>query len=103
MMHGIGNPFTFHCMRTDQARRWLTAIDTIDMLLIDGDHAAEGVRKDCQIAAELVRVNGIMCAHDVGRESLPDVTRVMTAYATEPKWKHLGTFGTLGVWRRCYV
>lgn len=101
MMHGIGNPFTFHCMRTDQARQALDAGDIIDLLLIDGDHTEDGVKKDCMIAGDLVRINGYMCAHDFGRESLPDVSRVMNTYAVPPKWKHIETYDTLGVWRRC--
>ncbi len=100
MMHEVGNPFTFHCMRTDQARRWLEAIDIIDLLLIDGDHTDDGVKKDCMVAAELVRVGGYLLAHDYGQESLPDVKRIMDAYAVAPKWKPMGIFDTLGVWQR---
>ena len=100
MMHGIGHPFTFLCMRTDQAGRELLQYGEIDLLLIDGDHTEAGVRADCHVAAELVRRGGIMCAHDYGRDSLPDVYRVLSAYAVLPKWDLIGIFGTLGVWRR---
>ena len=103
MMHGIGNPFTLHCMRTDQARAELTRLGGIDLLLIDGDHTEDGVKKDCMTAGEVVRSGGFMCAHDFGRESLPDVERIMSAYATAPKWKAIGVYGTLGVWQRCFV
>lgn len=101
MMHGIGNPFTLHCMRTDQAKRWLYDTDPIDLLLIDGDHTTHGVKTDCMVAAELVRFCGVMAAHDYCQPSLPDVKQVMDAYATEPKWKAIGVYGTLGAWRRC--
>ena len=97
MMHEVGNPFTLHCMRTDQVRFQ----PEIDMLLIDGDHTTSGVKKDCEFADEHVRRGGIMCAHDYLREGLPEVGQVMKAYAVEPKWKMLGLYDTLGVWQRC--
>jgi SAM-dependent methyltransferase len=103
MMHEVGNPFTFHCMRTDQARRWLDAIDIIDLLLIDGDHTEDGVKKDCAVAAELVRVGGYLAAHDFTQQSWPEVERVLSAYAVAPKWKAVGVYGTLGVWQRCHA
>jgi hypothetical protein len=103
MMHGIGNPFTFHCMRTDQARRWLDAIDIIDLLLIDGDHTTHGVATDCMVGAELIRVGGYLAAHDYTQQSWPEVEEVLNAYAVAPKWKHVGTYDTLGVWQRQHV
>ena len=103
MMHGIGSQFTFHCMRTDQARIELSRLGGINLLLIDGDHTEDGVKKDCMTAGELVRKGGIMCAHDFTQESWPEVERIMRAYATAPKWKPIGVYGTLGVWQRCFV
>ncbi len=103
MMHEIGNPFTFLCMRTDQAFRWLDAIDIIDLLLIDGDHTTHGVKTDCMVAGELVRVGGYLLGHDYANVGLSEVGQVLTAYAMEPKWEKIGVFDTLGVWQRCSV
>lgn len=100
MMHAIDYPFTFLCMRTEQAAKQLRDIAKygISMLLIDGDHSADGVRKDCVHAAQLIYPSGILCAHDFGRTSLPDVYEVLSKYTDSPKWKDLGVSGTLGVW-----
>ncbi len=37
----------------------------IDFLLIDGDHRYQGVRKDWQLYAPLVKENGIIAFHDI--------------------------------------
>ncbi len=99
MMHGIGNPFTLHCMRTDQAA--LQWFDRIDLLLIDGDHTTSGVAMDCRFAKAFVRVGGIVAAHDFTQESWPEVEAVLSSRLVLPRWKQLGVYDTLGVWRRC--
>jgi len=104
MMHSIGHPFTFLHMKSEESRKELFDLSFknggIDLLLIDGDHSEEGVWKDCRIAAQLVRSGGIMCAHDFGRGSLPDVYKVLSEYAVAPDWTQLAVHGTLGVWKR---
>lgn len=50
--------------------------------------------------ADLVRPDGVMCAHDYGRDSLPDVYAVINAYVDLGGWEYLGVAGTLGMWRR---
>lgn len=37
----------------------------LDLLFIDGDHSAEGVRKDYEMYAPLVREGGIIALHDI--------------------------------------
>ena len=98
MMHGIDHPYTHHCMRTDQCREF--NIMQIDLLLIDGDHTEYGVKQDCIFASQQVKRGGIMLAHDYGRDSLPDVWKVMSEYATPDRWLPLPTADTLGAWRR---
>jgi hypothetical protein len=102
MMHALGHPFVFLCMRTDQARRELAFLcrDGIDLLLIDGDHTTDGVQKDCQFAAERVRPGGLLLCHDYHQQSWPEVHQVLDAYAVPPKWQHVCTYDTLGVWKR---
>lgn len=46
--------------RLDQAGR-----STIDVLFIDGDHSYEGVKKDYEMYAPLVRKGGIVAFHDI--------------------------------------
>lgn len=69
----------------------------IDLALIDGDHTAEGVRTDCKLLKPLVKKGGYICFHDFDRESIPDVGRVAREELAD--WKHIGTYGTLGVFR----
>ena len=90
-----------HCvfqMRTDQVLdiEWPVGID---LLLIDGDHTADGVRKDLGMA-ERIKPGGILTAHDWMRDSLPDVETVLAPFVTDGRWEDLGAAGTLGCWRR---
>ena len=103
MMHSIEHPFIFLCMRTDQTRRELDQLcpQGIDLLLIDGDHTTAGVYADCRFAAERVRKNGIMLAHDYQRPGLPEVREVIDQYAIAPDWEHIGVYDSLGAWKRC--
>ena len=79
--------------------------DQIHLALIDGDHDAPGVRTDCQVLLPRIAVGGHVCAHDYGRDSLPDVYPTMneeiqrSCDAGAP-FIHVGTYGTLGVWQR---
>ena len=98
MAHSMGVPHTVMMMRTDQA---ITRISVeFDILLVDGDHTEAGVTTDMELAAPRVVKGGILCAHDYQRPSLPEVTEVLDKYMIEPDWTHLGTAGTLGMWRR---
>ena len=99
MMHAIGNPYIHFCMPSKMAYAELRLLGPIDLLLIDGDHTEDGVREDCSVAGEIVKSGGVMLAHDYGRDSLPDVWRVMNKY-TAQGWESLGAAGTLGGWRR---
>jgi cephalosporin hydroxylase len=62
----------------------------VDLLFIDGDHTAEGVRSDFELYRDLVRQGGVIAFHDIvdGKKSLvggvPDFWRsVRTADAQE--------------------
>jgi len=85
-------------MRTDQVLEQGWPLD-IDLLLIDGDHTEDGVRKDLGMA-ERIRIGGILTAHDYGRHALPDVYAVLEPYTSDGRWEDLGIHGTLGSWRR---
>lgn len=88
--------------RLEQAQSKFVSIpQPISAVLIDGDHEAEAVYDDLEHFAPLVVVGGYLMCHDFQRESLPGVTRAVNAYFEDrPQWSHLGTFGTLGIWRR---
>ncbi|TCJ01455.1 class I SAM-dependent methyltransferase [Cytobacillus praedii] len=48
-----------------------------ELILIDGDHSAEGVLLDTILARQTIRKGGIICWHDYGNSLVPDVTRVI--------------------------
>src|SRR6185437_2373156 len=87
MAWNVDVPHVVLQMRTDQALELQGFLRGIDLLLIDGDHTEHGVRIDTRMA-DRVRTGGILCAHDYGRNSLPDVWKVMSEYAVLPKWGH---------------
>jgi predicted O-methyltransferase YrrM len=45
----------------------------VDLLFIDGDHTAEGVRRDFELYGELVRPGGIIALHDIVEGPAEDV------------------------------
>lgn len=44
---------------------WLLGDRVVDMLFIDGDHSYDGVRRDFELYAGLVRAGGIVAFHDI--------------------------------------
>jgi predicted O-methyltransferase YrrM len=54
----------------DRARAVLRGRE-VDFLFIDGDHSYEGVRRDFELYAPLVRVGGLVGFHDVSPRSTP--------------------------------
>lgn len=74
----------------------------IDALLIDGEHAYANVKEDCEHLVPFVKVGGHAMVHDYRRPSLPGVEQAVDEYfnAHVDEWHHVGTYGTLGVWRR---
>ncbi|MBY0074708.1 class I SAM-dependent methyltransferase [Priestia aryabhattai] len=48
-----------------------------DLIFIDGDHTAEGVLLDTLLARQIIRKGGIICWHDYGNATVPDVTAVI--------------------------
>lgn len=106
MMCSVGGDFshsyTHLCMRTEQAEWHLKRLcaDGIDLAFIDGDHEYPGVMTDLMMVAENIRFGGLLTMHDYGRDSLPGVYRAASEYITEASWHPVGTYGTLGVWRR---
>lgn len=100
MMAAVGTTFLLAHMRTDQADWLLQRLGPIDLAYIDGDHCGPGVRIDLALVADRVRSGGLLLCHDYGRDSLPDVFQVVNQYLESDLWDHVGTYGTLGVWRR---
>lgn len=47
----------------------------VDFLFIDGDHSYDGVRRDFELYAPLVRDGGLVALHDIGAEDAPGVVR----------------------------
>ena len=104
MMREVGgdfeHSFTLLCMRTEQAAWHLEKFGPIDLAFIDGDHEYPGVMVDLNLVASKIKSGGLLTMHDYGRDSLPGVFQAASDYITDDKWEHIGTYGTLGVWRR---
>lgn len=60
----------------------------VDLLFIDGDHSAEGVRRDFEMYAPLVREGGIIALHDIVDGAEADVGGVPEF------WRSLGNLDT---------
>lgn len=103
MMMSVGgmldHAFTLLCMRTEQAEWHLSKFGQIDLAFIDGDHEAHSVKADLQLVANRIKIGGLLTAHDYANEGLPGVEQALDEYI-DPKWKHVVTMGSLGVWRR---
>lgn len=102
MAIGIGSPYIFLTMRSQDAANELINLAPFQLVFIDGDHTEAGVTADLAIA-EMVATGGFLAVHDYGRDSLPDVYKVISEYTKSPKWDAIGVFGTLGVWKRTGV
>jgi len=104
MMYRVGgewdHAFTLFCMRTEQAAWHLSKIGQIDLAFIDGDHEAESVRIDLELVANKIKKGGFLTAHDYANEGLKGVQEAINPYVGAGGWEHVGTFGSLGVWRR---
>lgn len=72
---------------------------SIHIALIDGDHSFDGVTTDCGIILPRITPGGHVCFHDYRRDSLPEVTAAVDAAMAGQPFAHVGTFGTLGVWK----
>lgn len=59
----------------------------VDFLFIDGDHSWEGVKRDFEMYAPLVRPGGLIALHDIVADAAPGVVRfwqeLKAAHATE--------------------
>jgi len=58
------------------ALRWLAA-SQYGLVFIDGDHLAESVRRDVELALPLVEPGGILAVHDYGEDCVRDVQLVL--------------------------
>lgn len=59
----------------------------VDLLFIDGDHTYEGVRKDFELYAPLVRKGGLIVLHDIVRH-LPETGCDVYTFWQEVKARH---------------
>lgn len=97
-MHGIGVPFTLLHMTTEQAVRESRIPRVIHFALIDGDHTEAGVTADCDAILPWMTWDGVVAAHDYGRDSLPDVYKVLSVCMAD--WQLVSHKGTLAMWRK---
>lgn len=98
-IRGRDHAYTHLCMRTDQAIFLL--MDMIfDLAYIDGDHEYPGVMTDLEMVGARIKVGGLLCMHDYGRDSLPGVAMAAHDYLKHDQWEQVEMAGTMGVWRK---
>jgi len=83
--------------------------DPVDLLIIDGDHTEEGVKRDMKAWLPLVGENGIVFYHDylfegtrwdkLGREEYPEVQPFVDEVMTTDKWEPIWRGGCSKVFR----
>jgi predicted O-methyltransferase YrrM len=57
-------------------------LEPCDAVFIDGDHSASAVRRDSELARELIRPGGVMCWHDHLNAAV-EVTQVLERFAAD--------------------
>jgi predicted O-methyltransferase YrrM len=78
-----GNLAAYHLTERVQllvgsSQRWLPALDPgFDLVFIDGDHQAAGVRHDVLEGRKLLKPGGMLACHDYGEDTCPDVRHVL--------------------------
>ncbi|MGP1273033.1 MAG: class I SAM-dependent methyltransferase [Phycisphaerales bacterium] len=58
----------------DEALARVTELGPFGVVIIDGDHSHEGIRRDFERYADLVQVGGVLIIDDYGSADWPDVT-----------------------------
>lgn len=100
MAQRIPVPYVVLKMKSEEALAlpWLAEIP-LDLVYIDGDHETPAVEIDVKWG-ERIKVGGILCAHDFGRDFLSGVEITLKNYVNDPRWQMIGVWGTLAAWRR---
>lgn len=73
-----------HRMRSEAFAPFV-AIQSLDMVFIDGDHSYEGCRVDIETWWPKIRIGGWFGGHDYMHERFPGVTRAVDEFATAIK------------------
>jgi len=85
-----------------RSARLVKEFGPFDMVLIDGDHSREGVRKDTRLARELIAENGAICWHDANpKEKFVDVRAFLEQELPEHALATADEYvGGIACWRR---
>lgn len=71
------------------------------IIVIDGDHSAEGVRTDFEGYADMLRPGGLLVIDDYGSEDWPAVTAfVDDTVKSDPRFKPVAVIGKTAVFKR---
>lgn len=62
-----------HSLESLESVKWILKEYKLDFLFIDGDHSYEGVKKDFELYAPLVKKNGLIAFHDIVQGSPKNV------------------------------
>lgn len=68
--------------------------NTIDMALVDGDHSAEGCRRDMESVLPLLKSGGIMIVDDLIHPAHPWLAEVFDQFVKDFRLKPLALHGT---------
>ncbi len=95
----IGNIDYIVDLSKNVAAKWT---ESIDILIVDGDHTAKGVQTDIQAWAK--KVKKYIWFHDyngaaVGLEDYPESRKIIEAYALLAQWSMIGTPGCSALFR----
>lgn len=72
----------------------------VDLLLVDGDHTAEGVTRDIKAWLPRVKKGSYILFHDYGRDSLPGPHAAVQPFLEDKKLEYIETIYTLGVFKK---
>lgn len=85
--------------RTDQFAA-VAAPGAFAAVLVDADHSREGTLRDLEIAARLVRPDGVILAHDCGDPSWPGVDEAVKEFTRAAVWRLDRVCNSLAILRR---
>ena len=82
------------CLSSAPEARVGLAVGSFAMLMLDGDHSADGIRDDWNAFVEYVAPDGTVLIDDYADPVWPDITSVADQLSTSNGWRPVATLGT---------
>lgn len=70
----------------------------IDLLHVDGNHQADGIRRDCELYLPKVKSGGVVSFHDYGVSMFPGIKQAVDQHMQG--WEHVGDADVSTFWRK---